>query len=102
MNGCGEREHATRRFIDESGGCCILVGHHASTRTRAYPMALTSPAGLYYAGSCRVDTEGPLVIEERQDGAYFRLRQLATFRHCNILPSLFSWPRVFRYYWPSL
>lgn len=46
-----------------------LVGHHASTRTQAYPMALTSPVGLYYAGSCRVDTEGPLMIEERQDGS---------------------------------
>lgn len=43
-----------------------LVGHHASARTQAYPVALTSPVGLYYAGSCRV--EGPLMIEERQDG----------------------------------
>lgn len=31
-------------------------------------MALTSRAGLCYAGSCRVDKERPLMIEERQTG----------------------------------
>lgn len=106
MNGCGEREHATRRFIDESGGCCTaalhLVGHHASIRTHARRRSVTLILWLWrHQWGCVTQVAAVLIKRglswlTKDNGS---ISDSGIWKHfctaCNILPSLFSWLESF-------